>query len=200
MFSNGLSIIEIDELYFYEEGININSVMFYFNWGDLLMLECLMEMVKVFDECIILCNLQGYLLFFSNWFGGNKVYCELNWQWQKLYFFLVLYLVFLLGQYNVDFIGCVLVIGLVDGYLVYVGKDDKGGFILFNEINWVSGVIRGGELNNGFGSGDMMYIFWVVWCWSGDVKYLQVLDYCVVCGGLGVLVNLGENVVDVLGW
>lgn len=92
-----------------------------------------------------------------------------------------------------------LVIGLVDSYLVYVYIDDKGCWVLFNEIYWVIGKICGGEFNNGFGGGDVMYIFWVVWCWSGDDKYFKVLDYCVECGGLGVFFNLGENYVEVLG-
>ncbi|WP_189602174.1 hypothetical protein, partial [Mesorhizobium sp. M8A.F.Ca.ET.161.01.1.1] len=52
------------------------------------------------SERIILRNPQGHLLFSSNWFGGNKVYREPNWQWQKPYSFPVLHPAFLLGQYN----------------------------------------------------------------------------------------------------
>ncbi len=199
MFSNGLSTIETDELHSYEEGINTNSAMLYLNWGDPLTLERLMETVKAFDERIILRNPQGHLLFSSNWFGGNKVYREPNWQWQKPYSFPVLHPAFLLGQYNADPTGRGLVIGLADGYLAHAGKDDKGRFTLPNEINWASGATRGGELNNGSGSGDTMHTFWAAWRWSGDAKYLQALDYRVARGGPGALANLGENVVDVLG-
>ena len=173
--------------------------MLYLNWGDPLTLERLMETVKAFDERIILRNPQGHLLFSSNWFGGNKVYREPNWQWQKPYSFPVLHPAFLLGQYNADPTGRGLVIGLADGYLAHAGKDDKGRFTLPNEINWASGATRGGELNNGSGSGDTMHTFWAAWRWSGDAKYLQALDYRVARGGPGALANLGENVVDVLG-
>src|SRR5690606_5022119 len=83
MFTDGLSTIETDELHAYEEGINSNSAMLYLNWGDPLTVERLMETVKAFDERIILPNPQGHLLFSSNWFGGNKVYRDPNWQWQK---------------------------------------------------------------------------------------------------------------------
>ncbi|REM96606.1 LamG domain-containing protein, partial [Mycobacterium tuberculosis] len=111
MFSHGLSTIETDELHAYEEGINTNSAMLYLNWGDPLTVERLMETVKAFDERIILPNPQGHLLFSSNWFGGNKVYREPNWQWQKPYSFPVLHPAFLIGQYNADPTGRKLVTG-----------------------------------------------------------------------------------------
>ncbi|MEG0192348.1 MAG: LamG-like jellyroll fold domain-containing protein [Stenotrophomonas sp.] len=199
MFSNGLSTIETDELHAYEEGINTNSAMLYLNWGDPLTLERLMETVKAFDERIILRNPHGHLLFSSNWFGGNKVYREPNWQWQKPYSFPVLHPAFLLGQYNADPTGRKLVIGLADGYLAHAGTDDKGRFTLPNEINWATGATRGGELNNGSGGGDTMHTFWAAWRWTGDAKYLQALDYRVQRGGPGALANLGENYVDALG-
>ncbi|NIJ70252.1 LamG domain-containing protein [Xanthomonas sp. 60] len=199
MFSNGLSTIETDELHAYEEGINTNSAMLYLNWGEPLTLERLMETVKAFDEKIILTNPQGHLLFSSNWFGGNKVYREPNWQWQKPYSFPVLHPAFLLGQYNADPTGRRLVTGLADGYLAHASTDDEGRFTLPNEINWATGKTRGGELNNGSGSGDIMHTFWAAWRWTGDAKYLRALDYRVERGGPGALSNLGENVVDVLG-
>lgn len=199
MFSNGLSTIETDELHSYEEGINANSAMLYLNWGDPLTLERLMETVKAFDERIILRNPQGHLLFSSNWFGGNKVYREPNWQWQKPYSFPVLHPAFLLGQYNADPTGRRLVTGLADGYLAHAYTDDSGRWALPNEINWATGQTRGGELNNGSGGGDTLHTFWAAWRWSGDDRYLKALEYRVARGGPGALSNLGENFVDVLG-
>lgn len=199
MFSNGLSTIETDELHAYEEGINTNSAMLYLNWGDPLTVERLMETVKAFEEKIILPNPQGHLLFSSNWFGGNKVYREPNWQWQKPYSFPVLHPAFLLGQFNADPNSRRLVTGLADGYLAHAYTDDKGRWALPNEINWATGKTRGGELNNGSGSGDIMHTFWAAWRWSGDDKYLKALDYRVERGGPGALSNLGENYVEVLG-
>ncbi len=199
MFSNGLSTIETDELHAYEEGINTNSAMLYLNWGDPLTVERLMETVKAFDEKIILPNPQGHLLFSSNWFGGNKVYREPNWQWQKPYSFPVLHPAFLLGQFNADPSSRRLVTGLADGYLAHAYTDDKGRWALPNEINWATGKVRGGELNNGSGSGDIMHTFWAAWRWTGDEKYLKALDYRVERGGPGALSNLGENYVEVLG-
>ncbi|MHC9011103.1 LamG-like jellyroll fold domain-containing protein [Stenotrophomonas rhizophila] len=199
MFSNGLSTIETDELHAYEEGINTNSAMLYLNWGDPLTVERLMETVKAFDERIILPNPQGHLLFSSNWFGGNKVYREPNWQWQKPYSFPVLHPAFLIGQYNADPTGRKLVTGLADGYLAHAYTDDKGRWALPNEINWATGKTRGGELNNGSGSGDIMHTFWAAWRWTGDDKYLKALDYRVERGGPGALSNLGENYVEALG-
>ncbi|WP_448134919.1 LamG-like jellyroll fold domain-containing protein [Stenotrophomonas rhizophila] len=199
MFSNGLSTIETDELHAYEEGINTNSAMLYLNWGDPLTVERLMETVKAFDERIILPNPQGHLLFSSNWFGGNKVYREPNWQWQKPYSFPVLHPAFLIGQYNADPTGRKLVTGLADSYLAHAYTDDKGRWALPNEIHWATGKTRGGELNNGSGSGDIMHTFWAAWRWTGDDKYLKALDYRVERGGPGALSNLGENYVEALG-
>ena len=199
MFSHGLSTIETDELHSYEEGINANSAMLYLNWGDPLTLERLMETVKAFDERIILRNPQGHLLFSSNWFGGNKVYREPNWQWQKPYSFPVLHPAFLLGQYNADPTGRRLVTGLADGYLAHAYTDDTGRWTLPNEINWATGETRGGELNKGSGSGDIMHTFWAAWRWTGEDRYLQALDYRVQRGGPGALANLGENYVELLG-
>ena len=199
MFSHGLSTIETDELHAYEEGINTNSAMLYLNWGDPLTVERLMETVKAFDERIILPNPQGYLLFSSNWYGGNKVYREPNWQWQKPYSFPALHPAFLVGEYNADPTGRKLVTGLADSYLAHAYTDDKGRWALPNEIHWATGKTRGGELNQGSGSGDVMHLFWAAWRWSGDDRYLKGLDYRVARGGPGVLSNLGENYIDVLG-
>lgn len=199
MFSHGLSTIETDELHAYEEGINTNSAMLYLNWGDPLTVERLMETVKAFDERIILPNPQGHLLFSSNWYGGNKVYREPNWQWQKPYSFPALHPAFLVGEYNADPTGRKLVTGLADSYLAHAYTDDKGRWALPNEIHWATGKTRGGELNQGSGSGDVMHLFWAAWRWSGDDRYLKGLDYRVARGGPGVLSNLGENYIDVLG-
>ncbi len=199
MFSHGLSTIETDELHAYEEGINANSAMLYLNWGDPLTIERLMETVRAFDERIILPNPQGHLLFSSNWYGGNTVYREPNWQWQKPYSFPALHPAFLIGEYNADPTSRKLVTGLADSYLAHAYTDDKGRFTLPNEINWATGKTRGGELNQGSGSGDVMHTFWAAWRWSGDDKYLKALDYRVARGGPGALANLGENFVQVLG-
>ncbi len=199
MFANGLSTIETDELHSYEDGINANSAMLYLNWGDPLTVERLMETVKAFDERIILRNPQGQLLFSSNWFGGNKVYREPNWQWQKPYSFPVLHPAFLMGEYNADPTGRKLVTGLADSYLAHAYTDDKGRWALPNEINWATGKTRGGELNQGSGGGDVMHTFWATWRWSGDDRYLKALDYRVARGGPNALSNLGENFIDVLG-
>lgn len=199
MFSNGLSTIETDELHAYEEGINTNSAMLYLNWGDPLTVERLMETVKAFDETLIRRNPQGDLLFSSTWFGGNKVYREPNWQWQKPYSFPVLHPAFLLGQYNADPTGRRLVTGLADGYLAHAYTDAKGRWALPNEIDWATGRTRGGELNDGSGGGDTMHTFWAAWRWTGDDRYLKALEYRVQRGGPGALANLGENFIEVLG-
>ncbi|MBP8803878.1 MAG: LamG domain-containing protein [Pseudoxanthomonas sp.] len=199
MVSNGLSTIETDELHAYEEGINADSAMLYLNWGDPLTVERLMATVKAFDERIILPNPQGHLLFSSNWYGGNKVYREPNWQWQKPYSFPALHPAFLLGDFNADPTGRKLVTGLADSYLAHAYTDDDGKWTLPNEIHWASGKTRGGELVKGSGGGDTMHLFWSAWRWTGDERYLRALDYRADRSGPASLGNLGENVIGVLG-
>ena len=199
MVSNGLSTIETDELHAYEEGINADSAMLYLNWGDPLTVERLMATVKAFDERIILPNPQGHLLFSSNWYGGNKVYREPNWQWQKPYSFPALHPAFLLGDFNADPTGRKLVTGLADSYLAHAYTDEDGKWALPNEIHWETGKTRGGELVKGSGGGDTMHLFWSAWRWTGDERYLRALDYRADRSGPASLGNLGENVIGVLG-
>lgn len=199
MFSNGLATLTTDELHSYEDGINANAEMLYLNWGDPLTVERLMKTVKALDERIILRNPQGHLHFSSNWFGGNKIYREPNWQWQKPNSFPIVHPAFLMGVYNADPTGRKLVTGLADSYLAHAYTDAKGRWTLPNEIQWSTDKIRGGELNEGAGSSDLMHTFWAAWRWSGDDKYLKALDYRVERGGPGALANLGENFIDVLG-
>ena len=199
MFSGGLSTIETDELHAYEEGINANSAMLYLNWGDPLTIERLMETVKAYDEKIILPNPQGHLLWSSNWFGGDKVYREPNWQWQKPYSFPALHPAFLVGDWNADPTGRKLVTGLADGYLAHAYTADDGAWVLPNEIHWATGKTRGGELVKGSGGGDTMHLFWTAYRWTGDEKYLRALDYRANRSGPGSLSNVGENFIGVLG-
>ena len=199
MVSNGLSTIETDELHAYEEGINADSAMLYLNWGDPLTVERLMATVKAFDERIILPNPQGHLLFSSNWYGGNKVYREPNWQWQKPYSFPALHPAFLLGDFNADPTGRKLVTGLAESYLAHAYTDDDGKWTLPNEIHWETGKTRGGELVKGSGGGDTMHLFWSAWRWTGDERYLRALDYRADRSGPASLGNLGENVIGVIG-
>ncbi len=199
MFANGLSTIETDELHAYEEGINSNSAMLYLNWGDPLSTERLMETVQALDQHIVLRNPQGNLLFSSNWFGGNKVYREPNWQWQKPYSFPVLHPAFLLGVFNADPTSRDMITGLADGYLAHAYTDEKGAWQLPNEINWATGERRGGDLFDGSGGADTMHLYWAAWRWTGDDKYLQPIQYRVDRSGPAGLSNLAENYVDALG-
>ena len=199
MYSGGLSTIETDELHAYEEGINADSAMLYLNWGDPLTVERLMLTVKDYRDKIILPNPQGHLLWSSNWFGGNKVYRDPNWQWQKPYSFPALHPAFLVGDWNADPSGRGLVTGLADGYLAHAYTAEDGAWVLPNEIHWATGKTRGGELVKGSGGGDTMHLFWTAWRWTGKADYLKALDYRVLRSGPGSLANVGENFIGVLG-
>lgn len=198
MFTNGLSTIETDELHAYEEGINTNSALLLLNWGDPLATERLMETVDALHQ-VITVNPQGNLLFSSNWFGGKKIYRDGNWEWQKPYSFPILHPAIMLGEFNADPRSRNLVTGLADGYLAHAYTAADGQWVLPNEINWRTGETRGGEMNNGSGSGDLPNIFWTAWHWTGDNNYLKPLDYRVARSGPAALSRLTDNFLDALG-
>jgi len=198
MITNGLNTITTDELHAYEEGINANSATLYLNWGNPQVIERMMETIKALDERIILRNPHGHLLFSSNWYGGNKVYRESNWQWQKPYSFQIVHPAFLLGQYNGDTTSRNMITGLADAYLAHAYTHADGQWVLPNEIHWQSGKTRGGELLDGSGGGELVHLFWAAWRWTGNPEYLRALDYRVMRGGAASLGNLGENFVEIL--
>jgi hypothetical protein len=198
MFTNGLSTIETDELHAYEEGINTNSALLLLNWGDPLATARLMETVDALYR-VITVNPQGNRLFSSNWYGGKKIYRDGNWEWQKPYSFPVLHPALMLGEFNGDRRSRQLVTELADGYMAYAYTAEDGQWVLPNEINWRTGKTRGGEMNRGSGSGDVPGIYWAAWHWTGEEKYLKVLDYRVARGGPGALSRLNDNFLDALG-
>ena len=48
-------------------------------------------------------------------------------------------------------------------------------------------------------SGDVPNIFWTACHWTGDEKYLKVLDYRIARSGIGALSRLNDNFIDELG-
>jgi hypothetical protein len=197
MFTDGLSTIETDELHAYEEGINTNSALLLLNWGQPWAVERLMETVNGLHR-IIKPNPQGNWLFSSNWFSGKKIYGEGNWEWQKPYSFPIMHPAIMLGEFNADRRSRHLVTRLADGYMAYAYTAEDGQWTLPNEINWRTGATRGGEIHRGAGSGDVPTLFWSAWHWTGDDKYLKVIDSRIARAGVGSLARLNDNVIDTL--
>lgn len=197
MLTHGLSTIETDELHVYEEGINSNSALFTVLMGDPVATSRLMQTVKSLDN-IIKTNPQGHKLFSSNWYGGNKVYRGPNWEWQKPYSFYVAHPAFLLAEYAKDKSSQELIIGLAKAYLAHAYIDEDGRFTLPNEINWRTGDVRGGELNQGAGAADVAQIFYAAYLWTHDEQFLQGLNYRVERGGPAQLARLNNNFLDKL--
>ncbi|MGN0920944.1 MAG: LamG-like jellyroll fold domain-containing protein [Cellvibrio sp.] len=192
---NGLSTIETDELHVYEEGINSNSALFTLLMGDPVAAARLLETVRALPQ-VIKPNPFGNTLFSSNWYGGKKIYTGPNWEWQKPYSFYVLHPAFLLGEYSGHKPSQELVSRLAEGYLAHAYTDEDGRFTLPNEINWRTGEVRGGELNRGAGSADLVTVFSAAHEWTGDDKFLKGLDYRIARGGPAQLHRLNDNFLD----
>lgn len=211
MFTNGLATLMLDELHSYEDGINTNSEAMYLNYGDPKVVERLMTTEAAYNR-IIGVNPAGHLHFMSSWYSGSDAYREDQWAWGKYYSYLVLHPGMLMANYNGDPTGKKYIIGLADGILAHVKKDDKGNSIYPDEINW-----RTDETKNKLPAGTTpMQLFWAAWRWTGDSKYLDPIMSSVVqantsdsftVGGARVvaekenikpLTHLNEDLVNVL--
>ncbi|MEA3003679.1 MAG: hypothetical protein QOH81_2467 [Sphingomonadales bacterium] len=194
MRTNGLGTITTDELHAYEEGLNSDAERLYLNWGEPKAVERLMDTVRALQG-IILPNPAGHIHFASNWYGGRKVYREGPWEWQKPYSFTVLHAPVLIGLYNGNPQARALVTGTIDGWLAHGRKGADGRWTFPNEINWRTDAERVGDRG---GITTPLQGAWASYRWTGDAKYLRPLEGR-AAEGPGVLSELNENVVDLLG-
>ncbi len=195
MITHGLSTITTDELHVYEEGLNSDAERLYLNWGEPQTIERLMATVKALQG-VILTNPAGHMHFASNWYGGNKIYREGPWEWQKPYSFTVMHAPILMGLYNASPAARSLVTGVVDGILAHGKQRPDGNWSFPNEINWRSDAERVGD---GGGASTPLQSAWAAYRFSGDDKYLRPLLSRVTTSGPGSLAEMNENVLDVLG-
>jgi len=195
MIAGGLSYITTDELHVYEEGINSDAERLYLNWGEPKAVERMFATVKALGD-VIRVNPAGHMHLLSSWYGGRKIYRDEQWAWQKPYGFVILHTPVLLGVYNADPSARRLVTGIVDGLLAH-GKQDADGLWHYpNDIGWNHDTERAGD---GGGATLPLQSAWAAWRFTGDDKYLRPLLGRVGKGNLGVLAEINENAVTVLG-
>ena len=193
MFTNGLATIATDELHSYEDGINSNSEAMYIGWGDPKVVERLMTTVAAYDR-IIQPNAAGHLHFKTSWFSGSKVYSEGPWEWQKDQSVLVLHPALLMADFNRDPTARRYVIGLADGLLAHAKTGPGGEAVLPDEINWRTDEAKGVLPVNT----PAMQLLYGAWRLTGDAKYVAPLVAAEAKGGLRVLTEFNENLLDAL--
>ncbi|WP_369062092.1 LamG-like jellyroll fold domain-containing protein [Caulobacter sp. 73W] len=195
MITGGLGTIATDELHAYEEGLNSDAAALYLNWGDPVRVERLMDTSRALRS-IVTRNGAGHLHFNSNWYGGQKVWRDGPWGWQKQYSFTVMHAPILMGIYNANPQARDLVTGAVDGVLAH-GKQDAAGVWSFpNEINWSTDAERVGDTG---GMPVIMHAAWAAYRWTGDEKYLRPILARADKAGPGSIADLNENLIDALG-
>lgn len=195
MITDGLGTIATDELHAYEEGLNSDAAALYLNWGDPLRLERLMTTSRALSS-IVTRNEAGHLHFNSNWYGGQKVWRDGPWGWQKQYSFTVMHAPILMGIYNANPQARGLVTGAVDGVLAHGKQDDKGVWSFPNEINWATDAERVGDTG---GMPVIMHAAWASYRWTGKQDYLRPIQARVAKAGPGSIADLNENLIDSLG-
>jgi hypothetical protein len=195
MRTNGLGTITTDELHAYEEGLNSDAERLYLNWGEPKAVERLMATTRALQN-VILRNPAGHVHFASNWYGGRKIYREGPWEWQKPYSFTVTHAPILIGLYNGNSAARGLVTGLIDGWMAHGKQDSEGRWTYPNEINWRSDAERVGDRG---GVTTSLQSAWAAWRWTGDEKYLRPLTGRIGESGPGVLAEINDDAVAMLG-
>jgi hypothetical protein len=196
MHLNGLATLTLDELHEYEEGLNTDADRLYLNWGEPSTVEKLMATTKALADRVILRNPAGHVHFATNWYGGAKEYREGPWEWQKPRSYVVTHAPILMGIYNGDPTARGLITGLMDGWLAHGKKDANGIWTYPDQINWRSDAERPGD---GVAADVPLQSAWAAWRFTGDAKYLRPIEGRVAQRGPGLLDELNENVIDVLG-
>ncbi|MDB5669707.1 MAG: hypothetical protein JWO25_666, partial [Alphaproteobacteria bacterium] len=195
MRTNGLGTITTDELHAYEEGLNSDAERLYLNWGEPKAIERLMATTRALQG-LILRNPAGHMHFASNWYGGRKMYREGPWEWQKPYSFTVTHAPILIGLYNGNPLARGLITGVIDGWMAHGRQGSDGNWIYPNEINWRTDAERVGDRG---GLTTSLQSAWAAWRWTGDPKYLRPLSGRIADSGTGVLAEINDNAVAMLG-
>ncbi|WP_425464305.1 LamG-like jellyroll fold domain-containing protein [Novosphingobium umbonatum] len=195
MIVNGLSAITTDELHVYEEGINSDAERLYLNWGEPKAVERMMATVKALGG-LIKVNPAGHRHISSSWYGGRKIYRDAPWAWQKPYGFVIMHTPVLLGTFNANPAARGMVTGLIDGLLAH-GKQGGNGLWTFpNDISFDRDSERAGD---GGGASLPMQSAWAAWRFTQDDKYLRPVLGRVGKDNFGILSEINENAITVLG-
>ncbi|MGN6268840.1 MAG: LamG-like jellyroll fold domain-containing protein [Sphingomonas sp.] len=196
MHLNGLATLTLDELHEYEEGMDADADRLYLNWGDPATVEKLMATTRALADRVILRNPAGHMHFATNWYGGAREYREEPWEWQKPRSYVITHAPILMGIYNADPTARGLITGLMDGWLTHGKKDENGVWTYPDQINWRNDAERPGD---GVAADVPLQSAWAAWRFTGDAKYLRPIEGRVAQHGPGLLAELNENAVDVLG-
>ncbi|MBB4087720.1 LamG-like jellyroll fold domain-containing protein [Sphingomonas carotinifaciens] len=188
MIVNGLGAITTDELHAYEEGLNSNAARLYLNWGEPIAVERLMENTRGLSG-VILPNAAGHHHFASNWYGGNRIYREGPWEWQKPYSFTVLHGPMLVGLFNGNAAARGLVTGVINGWLAHGRQGADGLWSYPNEINWRTDATRTGD---GGGATVPLQGAWAAWRFTGDARYLRPVEARLAKAGASALAEFNE--------
>jgi len=194
MITDGLGTITTDELHAYEEGLNSDAARLYLNWGEPKAVERIMATTRALNR-VILRNPAGHMHFASSWYGGQRIYRDDAWAWQKPYAFTVLHGPTLLGLYNGNPAARALVTGVIDGWLAHGRQGADGLWSFPNEVNWSSDKERAGD---GGGATLPLQGAWASWHWTGDARYLRPLETRVAKAGPASLGEINDDVFGLL--
>ncbi|HTV22347.1 MAG TPA: LamG domain-containing protein, partial [Polyangiaceae bacterium] len=165
MLTDGLPTIQADELHGYEEGLQALAQAMLLDHGDPLLLERAMQTARGLQR-ISAKNAAGHRHLRSSYFSATKLAEDEPWGGSREYSYLITHPVLSLIDFNGSPAAKALIIELADGLLAHRRADDAGGFRLHPSVRFAS------DEDEASPSDTVLPLFWAVWRWTGDPKYL----------------------------
>ena len=189
MFTDGLPTIQTDELHSNEEGIGCLNADLILEYGSPRQLERAMVTQRGVTGLTGV-NAAGHRHIRTSYFNGRKMATEDPWGCVKSYSYLVLGPGQLLVDYNGNPTAKQVIVELADGLLAHRHQDANGRYTLPTAIRF-----RDDKDETATRGNFPWPLFWSVWKWTGDHKYLDpIFD-----GGTTSLMAVNANALDVLG-
>lgn len=168
MFTNGLNTILTDALHVSEEGTNVQSELMLLEYGDPKIVERMMETSARYPD-VTKVNQTGHRHFPARFYSSTFQATENPWCWSSPYSYTVLHPGMSLVEFNGNPATKKLIQEVADGYLAHAKKDGSGLITIPQEINFIT------DEGRFFSSNTVTELFQVLYRWTGDAKYLELL-------------------------
>lgn len=169
LLTEGMSTIQTDGLHTYEEGTNTICQMNLLQQGNPKQVERMMEAARSVRDKLLGINHAGHTHFRSDYFSATKIADQGIWTWSSNREFLHLAPALLLGEMYGNKGAREYVLRFADSMLAHGKTDERGRFLLPQEINFLT------DEGRNWGIEYTLPVFWYAWLWTGNDNYLKPL-------------------------
>ena len=188
MWTNGLATGQFDELHSYEDGLNVLGQSLMMDFGNPKDLERAMVTARRL-EWLTGINAAGHRHVRSAYFSGSKMAEGGVWGWTKARSYMDFHPVLDMVLFNGAPETRKMVLETVDGMLAHRKQEADGRWVTRTDINFKTDEdVPGGDATPDF-------MFWAVYRWTGDKKYLLPL----MDAGPSSLAHISSDALDMLG-